>query len=295
MAHRYTIRLDDNDCLEVTNSTSSILVYRIPYEKIKNHTHNLEIQNRFIVYILHGKNPKGKDYLYVGKSKNGIDNRPVSHEDKYRDWDDCYILTTFKERTFLNDGTIQYIEDAIKQRIDSIDCFIDTTNVTNVGTANSAEEEDCDDYLDDVYDRLFPMGLNLYERKNLDDAEEELPQGHLSSDSDQRFFTVRQKFLNLYNDLVDGIIKLNSDITVIAKKVYIKFMLDKKCLFTIDCNNSEIIVFLCAKPGQIDDPNGLLKDVSLTGHHGIGDLRFNLRDKEQIPAVCEFVNQVINL
>lgn len=295
MAHRYTVRLDDNNCLEVTNSTSSILVYRIPYEKIKDRTHGLEIQNRFIVYILHGKNLNGKDYLYVGKSKNGIDYRPISHEDKYRDWDDCYILTTFKERTFLNDGTIQYIEDAIKQRIDSLDRFIDTTNVTNVGTANSAEEEDCDDYLEDVYDRLFLMGLDLYERNNPDDAEEQLPQGHLSEMGDERFFTVRPKFLNLYNKLVDEILKLNSDITVTAKKVYIKFMLGKKYLFTIDCNNSEIIVYLCAKSGQIEDPKKVLKDVSATGHHGLGDLRFNLNDSKQIPMVCEFVNQVINL
>ena len=295
MAHRYTVRLDDNNCLEVTNSTSSILVYRIPYEKIKNRTHGLEIPNRFIVYILHGKNLNGKDYLYVGKSKNGIDHRPISHEDKYSSWDDCYVLTTFKERTFLNDGTIQYIEDAIKQRIDSLGRFIDTTSVTNVGTANSAEEEDCDEYLEDVYDRLFLMGLDLYERNNPDDAEEELPQGHLTGNGDKGFFSVKPKFLNLYNTLVDEILKLNSDIVAVAKKVYIKFMLGKKCLFTIDCNNSEIIVYLCAKPNQIDDPDHVLRDVTATGHHGIGDLSFNLNNEKQIPSVSEFVNQVINL
>lgn len=294
MSRRYTIRLDENKCLEVTNSTSSILVYRIPYEKIKSRTHGLDIQNRFIVYILHGKNLNGKDYLYVGKSKNGIDYRPVSHEDKYRDWDDCYVLTTFKERTFLNDGTIQYIEDAIKQRIDSLNRFIDTTSLTNVGTANSAEEEDCDEYLNDVYDRLFLLGLDLYERANPDDAEQVLPEGHLSDDP-KDFFTVRPKFVGLYNSLVSEILELNSDITVTAKKVYIKFMLGKKYLFTIDCNNSAIIVYLCAKPGQIEDPKKLLKDVSSTGHHGLGDLRFDLKDSSQIPIVCEYVNQVINL
>ncbi|WP_400237075.1 hypothetical protein [Methanomethylophilus alvi] len=295
MAHRYTVRLDDNNCLEVTNSTSSILVYRIPYERIKDRTHALEIRNRFIVYILHGKNLNGKDYLYVGKSKNGIDNRPVSHEDKYRDWDDCYILTTFKERTFLNDGTIQYIEDAIKQRIDSLDRFIDTTNVTNVGTANSAEEEDCDEYLEDVYDRLFLMGLDLYPRNNPDDIEEQLPQGHLTGDENKGLFGVKPKFLNLYNSLVDEIMKINSDITATAMKVYIKFMLGKRYLLSIDCNNSAIIVYFCAKPRQLEDPKNVLKDVSSVGHHGRGDLRFDLNDAKQIPVVCEFVNQVINL
>ena len=289
------MRYDDNKCLEVTNSTSSILVYRIPYEKIKDRTHGLEIQNRFIVYILHGKNSDGKDYLYVGKSKNGIDNRPTSHEDKYRDWDDCYILTTFKERTFLNDGTIQYIEDAIKQRIDSLNRYIDTTNITNVGTANSAEEEDCDEYLEDVYDRLFIMGLDLHERKAVDDAEEILPEGQLPAGDGKGLFTVRPKFISLYNELVAETLKLNPDIAITAKKVYIKFVLDKKYLFTIDCNNSGILVYLCAKPGQIEDPKGLLKDVSGKGHHGLGDLRYDLRESEQVPVVMEFVNQVINL
>lgn len=295
MPNRYTVCLDENKCLEVTSPTSSILAYRIPYEKIRDRSHGLEITNRFIVYILHGKNLNGKDYLYVGKSKNGIDNRPISHEDKYKEWDDCYILTTFKEKTFLNDGTIQYIEDAIKQRIDSLNRFIDTTAVTNIGTANSTEEEDCEKYLSDVYDRLFIMGLDLYERNDPDDAEEQLPYGHLSGNDDKRFFTVRPKFIDLYNNLVDEILKLNSDITVTAKKVYIKFMLGRKYLFTIDCNNSGILVYLCAKPGQIEDPKNLLKDVSSVGHHGLGDLRFNLSDSNQIPVVCDFVNQVINL
>jgi len=94
---------------------------------------------------------------------------------------------------------------------------------------------------------------------------------------------------------VDQVLKINPDITVTAKKVYIKFMLDKKYLFTIDCNNSEIVVYLCAKPGQLDDPHGLLKDVSAIGHHGLGDLKFSLRDEKDMPVVCEFVNQVINL
>lgn len=62
----------------------------------------------------------------------------------------------------------------------------------------------------------------------------------------------------------------------------------------LDIQN-RFIVYLCAKPGQLDDPQGLLKDVSSLGHHGLGDLKFNLRDEKDIPAVCEFVNQVINL
>ena len=69
----------------------------------------------------------------------------------------------------------------------------------------------------------------------------------------------------------------------------------KRYLLSIDCNNSAIIVYFCAKPGQLEDPKNVLRDVSSVGHHGHGDLRFDLNDTKQIPAVCEFVNQVINL
>ena len=159
----------------------------------------------------------------------------------------------------------------------------------------SAEKEDCDEYLEDVYDRLFLMGLDLYPRNNPDDIEEQLPQGHLTGDENRGLFSVKPKFLNLYNSLVDEIMKINSDITATAMKVYIKFMLGKRHLLSIDCNNSAIIVYFCAKSGQLEDPKNVLRDVSSVGHHGRGDLRFDLNDAEQIPVVCEFVNQVINL
>lgn len=265
----------------------------MPYEKLKDRTHGLDIKNRFIVYILHGKNTEGKDYLYVGKSKNGIDYRPTSHDDKYDEWDDCYVLTTFKEKTFLNDGNIQYIEDAIKTRIDSLGRYNNTTYNTNTGTANSTEVEDCEKYLEDIYNRLFVLGLDLLERNGPEDVEEHLPEGHLTEN--KNLFTVREKYVGLYNELVKKILELNSDIEVTAKKVYIKFTLGRKYLFTIDCANYGIIVYLCAKPGQIDDPKHVLTDVAGTGHHGLGDLKFVLNTSEQIPTVCDFVNQVINL
>ena len=151
----------DNQCIEMSKANSSILIYKLPYMLIKNKTHGLNISNRFIVYILFGTNDKGKDIIYVGKSKNGIDNRPAAHEDKNTNWQLCYILTTFKERTFFNDGTIQYIEDKIRQRIDFIDRYINTTKQTTSGTANMFDEEDCDDYLREAYNMLFSIGLDL--------------------------------------------------------------------------------------------------------------------------------------
>ena len=99
MASRYIIKYNDG-AVEMTKPNSTILVYKIPYTNLKAVKPGFVIPNLFIVYILFGKNARGKDVLYVGKSKNGLSNRPTAHGDKYANWYACYILTQFKERTF---------------------------------------------------------------------------------------------------------------------------------------------------------------------------------------------------
>ena len=98
--------------VEISEATSSLLVYRIPYQNLSAGADEpIKIKNKFIVYILFGENNDGQDVIYVGKSTNGLKNRPTSHDDKFDNWTYCYVLTQFEERTFFNDGTIQYIED----------------------------------------------------------------------------------------------------------------------------------------------------------------------------------------
>ncbi len=148
--------------VEISEATSSLLVYKIPYQNLlSNEEEPIKVTNKFIVYILYGENRDGLDVVYVGKSTNGLKNRPTSHDDKYDKWTYCYILTQFEERTFFNDGTIQYIEDKVNKRINELNRYKNTTKVTNAGTANSFDMEDCDEYLDKAYEMLDVLGLDL--------------------------------------------------------------------------------------------------------------------------------------
>lgn len=161
--------------VEISEATSSLLVYRIPYQNLlSNDKEPIMIKNKFIVYILFGENNNGADVIYVGKSTNGLKNRPTSHSDKYNNWTYCYVLTQFEERTFFNDGTIQYIEDKINKRVTDIKHYKNTTIVTNAGTANSFDMEDCDAYLDKAYQMLDVLGLDLitYYSDNSDESME---------------------------------------------------------------------------------------------------------------------------
>ena len=148
--------------IEISEATSSVLVYRIPYQNLASGADEpIKIKNKFIVYILFGVNQNGQDVIYVGKSTNGLKNRPTSHGDKYDNWTYCYVLTQFEERSFFNDGTIQYIEDKVKNRIDELNHYVNTTKQTNSGTANRFDMEDCDEYLGKAYEMLDAIGLDL--------------------------------------------------------------------------------------------------------------------------------------
>ena len=160
MGNKYIIKNSLQSC-EISKPNTTLLVYKIPYEDVVSKSIGFNIQNKFIVYILHGRSNKGEDVLYVGKSTNGLLNRPTSHEDKCDNWKTCYVLTQFTERTFFNDGTIQYIENEIRGRIDEVKTYVNTTKATSSGTANEDDEEECDDYLDQAYKMLNILGLDL--------------------------------------------------------------------------------------------------------------------------------------
>ena len=125
---------------------------------------------------------------------------------------DCYILTTFQEKTFLNDGSIQYIEDAISHRIDNIPHFINLTDQTSRDTANTTEVEDCMDFLDEIYFRLNLLGLDLSPVESEDDIMPETP---------SRGFQIYDSNRPLYEQFVNMVKTVNPDIQSTVMKVYI--------------------------------------------------------------------------
>lgn len=157
---KYNVKITNDLICEITKPSSSTIIYKIPYDILKQQKKNIRLENRFIVYILLGKNIYGLDYIYVGKSKNGIDQRPTAHEDKAV-WDTCYVMTSLSKNSFLNDGTIQCIEDIINKHIDSLKKFTNTTLITTPDTANDNEKEDCIEFIQTCLTMLYVMGLDL--------------------------------------------------------------------------------------------------------------------------------------
>lgn len=278
---KYVIKYNSRNCIEISKPINTTLIYKIPYINLKNKTHNIDIQNRFVVYILFGKNENGKDFVYVGKSKNGIDYRPTAHENKNVNWDICYVLTDIKERTILNDGTTQYIEDKICNRINQIDRYTNTTKQTTSGTANTSDMEDCDEFLKETYKMLFVLGLNLFEN---DDEEDSITKT-------TKPYEVKSGVKPLY-EKVEKLIKNEFPNVVIEHMAcYIKFSVNGKIITTICTTNTVIKMNFNIKVGQMNDPNNLLIDMTGLGNHGVGNYRLLFSNDNCFDDIRDFLQQ----
>ena len=161
MRNNYTI-ISEDGMVEMAKPNSTILVYKIAYEKLQQKKSAISLPNTFIVYVLVGRNNlDGRDFVYVGKSKNGLLHRPTAHEKKCAFWTDCYVLTQFSERSFFNDGTIQYIEDRLSSLLQDSTAFTNTTEVTTTGTANKQDELYCEEYLREALLMLEILGFDV--------------------------------------------------------------------------------------------------------------------------------------
>lgn len=283
----------NNECVAISKPNCTVLVYKVPYSKIKNKkSSNLSILNRFIVYILWGQNDSGKDIVYVGKSKNGIDYRPTSHEDKHDKWDICYIITDLKENTILNDGTIQYIENKICNRINETKRFINKTSQTNTGTANTSDMFFSDDLLIEAYDMLYSLGLDLYynECEACDNN-----YNSLTIMDEKEKVKIPTEIKQVYDEFLATVRSVNKDIYEEYRKFYVKFNLDGKTLFCIEPQKKTLMFLFNYPLSSIQTDVFDVEDVTEKGTHAPAQGRFYIQAGFNSNAVADIVNQIINL
>jgi len=163
MNKNFTVKLLDDFVVELTERTSTTVFYRFPYETIRKCKDI--VPNNFIVYILLGRMDNREEVVYVGKSKNGMENRPASHERKEIKWEYCYIMTEKNnDDSFLNDAIIQYWEDQISNHINESKSRLKYKNITRQttpGTINKSDKGLCDKVLKQAYHNLYVLGLDL--------------------------------------------------------------------------------------------------------------------------------------
>lgn len=312
---KYILKMSDNNCISLSKPLSTGLAYKIPYHLLKEKSHGVIIPNRFIVYILVGKEFINtgnankiirNSIIYVGKSKNGIDARPLSHEDKIgktKDgknsyWHTCYVLTDLKEGTILNDGTIQYIEDKICKRINDLSRFTNTTTQTTSGTANHSDMEDCDIYLREAYQMLYALGLDLLNSDHIfyGKGDEEGKENGLNLDSgiaagSCRKHEVPENLKSLYESTCKMFKSSFPGLKVVNKPSTINFMYGKLIVGSVVAQSRTLKLYFNLPGHTMEDPNKLLENCGKIGHHGVGNYRITFADKENFDDIKDFMVQ----
>lgn len=107
---------------------------------------------------------------------------------------------------------------------------------------------------------------------------------HLNSASDD--------IIELYETYKNAIQNLADDIEIVPKKLYIAFKKDKNISDMVVLKKG-LKIFINLKKGQLDDPKGLTKDVSETGHWGNGDYELIVSNTDNLEYVMSLIKQVI--
>lgn len=293
MKKQYKIELDDNECVSISEHNSSVLVFKIPYQVLKEHKNRqemLKINNNFIVYILQNKGISNPDTIYVGKSKNGISVRPMSHENSDIEWNYCYILTNKKEQSFLNDGVIQYIENKIHTNIANTNRFDVTTKKSNTDTINDGEKVPCDNFIEEAIKMLYVIGLDIriptrptVKQQSIQINKNETDDKNTTTDMEE----IKNKFLQKLQ-------QFNPKITIKTNKSYDNINVDNRTIGSIVMHQTQINFTFATNIENIKDEDKILKE-KIPSNLGIGPTETVIKDDKKLDYIVSLYNQVLNL
>lgn len=191
----------------ISKPLSTIKIIRLPYNNIKSFDYQ-----SFLVYILVKNNN-----IYVGKSKNGVLNRPTSHTNN---WDLVYFI--IDESNLFNDGIIQYLENVINNKIDLTDAYNNQTQLTNRDTINESEYEYISHELNEIYYMLYGLGLDLIHEKEyvykLDSGKYEVVYKSIDSKICKAYILVNQDIILLKDSEINNSISSNLDKDMISMR-----------------------------------------------------------------------------
>lgn len=101
-----------------------------------------------------------------------------------------------------------------------------------------------------------------------------------------------EEIIELYETFKNAILNLTDDIEIIPKKLYIAFKKSKN-ITDIVLLKKGIKIFINLKKGELDDPKGLMKDVSEKGHWGNGDYEIIVTNTTNLEYIMSLVKQAI--
>lgn len=98
--------------------------------------------------------------------------------------------------------------------------------------------------------------------------------------------------IELYEKFKSSILNLTDGIEILPQKYYIAFKKGSN-ISDIEIQKKLLKIFINAKIGTLDDPKGLVKDVSNIGHRGNGDYQIQIENDKDIEYIMSLIKQVL--
>ncbi len=107
---------------------------------------------------------------------------------------------------------------------------------------------------------------------------------HLANKSDQ--------IVELYEAFKEAILNLADDIEMEPKKLYIAFKKNKNLVDLVILKN-RIRLFINMAFNKLDDPKGIVEDMSNKGHWGNGDCEISIKNAKDLEYIMSLIKQTI--
>jgi predicted transport protein len=98
--------------------------------------------------------------------------------------------------------------------------------------------------------------------------------------------------IELYEKFKLSILNLTDGIEILPQKYYIAFKKGSN-ISDIEIQKKSLKIFINAKIGTLDDPKGLVKDVSNIGHRGNGDYQIQIENDKDLEYIMSLIKQVL--
>lgn len=98
--------------------------------------------------------------------------------------------------------------------------------------------------------------------------------------------------IELYEKFKSSIQNLTDGIEILPQKYYIAFKKGSN-ISDIEIQKKSLKIFINAKIGTLDDPKGLVKDVSNIGHRGNGDYQVQIENDKDLEYIMSLIKQVL--
>lgn len=99
----------------------------------------------------------------------------------------------------------------------------------------------------------------------------------------------------LYEKLKDGILNLDDNISLQAKKQTVGFKIEDNIFCDVVILAKSLKMYLNLKSGELKDEKGLARDVSNVGHWGNGSYEIKMSDTENLEYILSLIKQSLKL